>query len=65
MTECNHMWRIKVELFLDISVAQFHSLSKEALRSKDVRIEGANWPKAYAYCARCGVQCRGLGGAHP
>lgn len=63
--KCKHAWRIKVELFLDIPEELFHRLAKKRLRSREVRVEGANWPKSYAYCSKCGESHRGLGGGHP
>ncbi len=55
MKRCPHEWRVKVELFLDIPLNLRHQLSKKNLRSKLVQVDGANWPKATAYCAKCGV----------
>ena len=46
--------RIKVELFLDIPFSLAHQLSKKNLRSRDVVLEGANWPREYLYCSECG-----------
>jgi hypothetical protein len=40
---CRHEWREKVELFLDIPLSISHRLNKQALRSREVKIEGANW----------------------
>lgn len=54
MSRCSHEWRVKVELFLDIPERLAHRLAKTRLRDKDVRVEGANWPKAYTYCSKCG-----------
>lgn len=62
---CKHEWRIKVELFLDIDEKFFHRLNKKNLRSKNIRIEGADWPDCYAYCTKCGKNYRGLAGGHP
>ena len=55
--------RIKVELFLDIPFRLAHQLSKKNLRSKDVKIEGANWPKEMLYCTHpgCGMITKGKG----
>ena len=50
-----HVWRIKVELFLDIPIGLEHLINKKTLRSRDVKIDGANWPKSYIYCATCGL----------
>jgi len=50
-----HEWRIKVELFLDIPARLGHRLAKRRLRSKDVQVDGANWPKARSYCVTCGA----------
>lgn len=48
--------RCKVELFLDIDMRVYRRLSKKTLRTKFVRVEGANWPTASFYCTRteCG-----------
>lgn len=63
---CKHDWKVKVELFLDIDHdPAFHNLSKKMLRTKHVRVEGANWPKSTAYCNKCGVSYPGLAGGHP
>jgi len=51
---CKHEFRLKVELYLDIPVELDHALSKAALRDSRVRIEGAGWPTALCYCAKCG-----------
>lgn len=53
--------RVKVELFLDIPFSLAHRLSKENLRLKDVKVEGANWPKEMLYCTHpgCGMIKRG------
>jgi hypothetical protein len=53
---CAHVARVNVELFLDIPLSLHRRLNKKALRSRDVRIGGANWPKAYTYCEKCGVR---------
>jgi hypothetical protein len=53
--KCKHTFRMKVELFLDIPVSLNHGLNKTTLRSKSVRLDGANWPKAYTYCEKCGA----------
>lgn len=50
-----HEWRIKVSLFLDIPARLTHQLAKKRLRSKDVKVDGADWPRARSYCATCGV----------
>lgn len=48
--------RIKVELFLDIHPRFIHRLNKGALRSSDIKIDGANWPTMLGYCTnlKCG-----------
>ena len=48
--------RIKVELFLDIPIYMAHLINKNTIRGSDVRIDGANWPKATVYCndSKCG-----------
>jgi uncharacterized protein YbaR (Trm112 family) len=48
--KCKRPLRVKVEKFLDIPVSLYGKLSKQAMRSKDVRSEGTNWPKASLYC---------------
>jgi hypothetical protein len=53
---CKHAWRVKIDLFLDIPLALMHKLSKRALRSRHVRVDGVNWPKAYTYCGKCGAR---------
>ncbi len=53
---CGHVLRIKVELFLDIPASLSHRLNKKALRGRSVRVDGANWPKAYTYCEKCGMR---------
>ncbi len=53
---CKHEWRIKVELFLDIPTTLERRLNKTTLRRQDVEIDGANWPKSYVYCRRCGTR---------
>lgn len=58
-------WRIKVSLLLDIDDSLFHQLDKRTIRTQQVVIDGADWERAMAYCAECGVMYRGLGGAHP
>lgn len=46
---------MKVELFIDVPLTLARRLNKAALRGRGVRIDGANWPKARAYCSRsCG-----------
>jgi hypothetical protein len=56
MKKCKHVIRMKVELFLDIPIVMNHRLNKKSFRSKSVRIDGANWPKSYSYCEKCGVR---------
>jgi hypothetical protein len=51
--------RIQVDLCLNIPARLLHRLSKQNLRSKDVRIEGANWPKMTMLCEDCGWFCWG------
>ena len=53
--------RVKVELFLDIPLGMWHRLSKKNLRSREVKLEGANWPKELLYCTQpgCGMIKRG------
>lgn len=46
--------RLKVSMFLDIPAIMNHGLSKTALRSKDVRSDGVDWPNSLLYCTRCG-----------
>lgn len=55
---CQHEWRVKVELFLDIPIRLMHGLNKKRLRSRDVQLDGANWPKALIYCKKCGENNR-------
>lgn len=43
--------RCKVSLFLDIDMKAFHRLSKKTLRTKLVRVEGADWPRMAFYCS--------------
>jgi hypothetical protein len=50
--KCKRPLRVKVEMFLDIPVAKWGQLSKEALRSKDVVSDGVNWPRAAFYCTQ-------------
>jgi hypothetical protein len=52
------VWRAKVELFLDIPAEYGHQINKRVLRSRRIRVEGANWPKAYTYCEKCGARAR-------
>jgi hypothetical protein len=47
---CGAEMRVKVELFLDIPFSKWCRLSKKSLRESDVRVDGANWPKASLYC---------------
>jgi hypothetical protein len=54
--KCKHDFRVKVELFLDIPLSMRNRLNKGNLRKRDVRVEGANWPTAYTYCAKCGAR---------
>jgi len=54
--KCQHDFRMKVELFLDIPIKLAHRLNKKVLRRKSVKIDGANWPKAITYCAKCGAR---------
>lgn len=42
--------RVQVDLFLDVPAELMHGLSKAALRRREVRVMGANWPKARTYC---------------
>jgi hypothetical protein len=58
--KCQHVLRVKVELFLDIPPYLVHALSKRALRDIGVVVEGANWPKAVTYCTLCGWRGAGL-----
>jgi hypothetical protein len=58
---CKHEWRIKVELFLDIPTRLERHLNKKTMREREVEIEGANWPKSYVYCRRCGTRSVRLG----
>ena len=58
--KCLHVWRVKVELFLDIPPYLVHALSKRSLRDIGVVVEGANWPKAVSYCTLCGTRGAGL-----
>jgi hypothetical protein len=52
--------RQRVSLFVDCP-AEHRSLGKAALRRRDVRIEGTDWPLARLYCPRCGWAERGEG----
>lgn len=51
---CRHVWRVKFELFLDIPDRLARRINKRTLREKDVRIDGASWPRARRYCEKCG-----------
>ena len=51
---CAHIWRAKVEMFLDIPISAIRGLSKQRLRKRDIQIDGADWSKARTYCAKCG-----------
>lgn len=55
---CRHTWRMKVNLFLDIDIKLRNRLSKRALRSKLVSVDGAGWDKALTYCSKCGRMYR-------
>lgn len=46
--------RCKVEAFLDIPTKMVHRLSKLMMRSREVQVEGVNWPKMLTYCTSCG-----------
>ena len=50
--------RMKVNLFLDIPTTLERRLSKGALRTRDVRVEGAGWDRALYYCNACGWNLR-------
>lgn len=52
--------RCKVELFLDIDMRAYRKLSKKTIRTRLVKVEGANWPKELFYCSRweCGYLLR-------
>lgn len=45
--------RVQVSVFLDIPASLSHALTKGSLRSKDVKIDGADWPRCVWYCTRC------------
>ena len=49
---------MKVNLFLDIPTTLERRLSKGALRTRDVRVEGAGWDRALYYCNACGWNLR-------
>jgi len=53
--------RVKVNLYLDIPLSLMNRLSKRNLRSRDVKVEGANWPEELLYCTnhKCGMMKRG------
>ncbi len=53
---CKHEFRVKVDLFLDIPLALQHRITKQRLRSKYVRIDGAGWPQSIVYCRKCGAK---------
>ncbi len=55
--------RSTVSLYLDIPGRLMHRLNKEALRDKDVHIQGAGWPSAFTYCTRKGCEYQHHGGA--
>lgn len=57
--KCGRQLRVKVEMFLDIPFSCWGQLSKEALRSKDVRSDGVNWPQASFYCTQGHCYIRG------
>lgn len=61
--KCKGPIRCLVNLFLDIPGDLMHGLSKTALRSKRVVIDGAGWDRATLFCTRstCGWMLR-LGG---
>ena len=46
--------RCKVEALLDIPARLKHQLTKFAMRSREVQLDGVNWPKALLYCTSCG-----------
>lgn len=52
--------RCKVNLFLDIDMRAYGSLNKGTLRTKLVRVDGADWPRALLYCDKenCGFILR-------
>ena len=45
--------RQQVSVFVDCD-ADCHSLSKQGIRKRDVKILGAGWPQATLYCPTCG-----------
>jgi len=51
----SHVWRVKVNLFVDIPLRLVHRMAKTRIRSKDVQVDGADWPQMLVYCATCGV----------
>jgi RNase P subunit RPR2 len=52
--KCGSPTRIKVNLFLDIPWRYFHRITKQAIRNKDVKIDGAGWQYIRSYCSKCG-----------
>jgi hypothetical protein len=48
-----------VDLFIEAPMKFYSLLSKKNLRSKEVKIMGANWPKERFYCNNCGWTIRG------
>lgn len=45
--------RCKVEALLDIPAHLEHQLTKFRMRSREVHLDGVNWPKARLYCTSC------------
>src|SRR5574342_102061 len=54
--KCNKYLRMKVNLFLDIPASLERKLSKKALRTKQVIVDGAGWDTVLYYCenSKCG-----------
>jgi len=46
---------MSVEISVDIPFELFGRLSKKIYATKQVIVQGVNWPAARYYCAKCGL----------
>jgi hypothetical protein len=47
--------RVRVDLFLDIPGNAWRRLSKQRIRARDIRFEGARWEAASFHCKKHGM----------
>lgn len=49
-----HKWKFQTNIFVELPLSVFHKLTKQSLRSKDVKIMGVDWPRVRILYCNCG-----------